>query len=254
MPGTVAGLLGCLFGIIGIFAFAIVFVPLAACCALVGLVRGIVGKSAAGIGTSVLAGALSVFGFIASPTLWILTAGVLAGGLIASQPPTQPSQVAQRTAMPPTYHAAPAYPALPPTHYPPSPPPPLMVSPALRQPTPANQMTAGSVGVTAPFGSAAAIQQAKAESQRARQECRNRRLAGELKTFKASTECSNPVTIAAYSRAGYPFMDLVVAVNARLLALSEAIDQHRMTEAEANAEYNEFLTRIRTTELERLRR
>jgi hypothetical protein len=38
MKGVLAGLFGCVFGIIGIFAFAIVFVPLAGICAIVGLI------------------------------------------------------------------------------------------------------------------------------------------------------------------------------------------------------------------------
>ena len=57
-PGLVAGLLGCILGTIGIFAFGFVFVPLAALCALIGLLRGLTGFSFAGIGTSLLAACL----------------------------------------------------------------------------------------------------------------------------------------------------------------------------------------------------
>jgi hypothetical protein len=38
--GLLAGLLGCLFGLLGIFAWGIIFVPLAVICSLVGLLRG----------------------------------------------------------------------------------------------------------------------------------------------------------------------------------------------------------------------
>lgn len=69
MPGLVAGLLGCAFGITGIFALGLVFVPLALLCALVGFLRGIIGGSAAGIGASVLASVLAVVGFATSPGL-----------------------------------------------------------------------------------------------------------------------------------------------------------------------------------------
>ena len=78
--GVVAGLLGCLFGILGIFTVGIVFVPLAALCTLFGLLRGIAGRSVAGIGCSLLAGTLTVWGFVVSPTLWVLVgAGILVG-------------------------------------------------------------------------------------------------------------------------------------------------------------------------------
>ncbi len=96
MQGVIAGILGCIFGVIGVFAIGFVFVPLAAACAVVGLIRGISGKSAAGIGTSLVAGVLSVFGFVTSPSLWLLTAGVL----VASHLPP-PATTAQRaTSMP----------------------------------------------------------------------------------------------------------------------------------------------------------
>jgi hypothetical protein len=70
--------LGCLFGILGILTWwPIVFVPLAAICAVVGLLNGFFGLNAAGIGTSVLAGALTVIGFAVSPSLWVLVGGLL---------------------------------------------------------------------------------------------------------------------------------------------------------------------------------
>ena len=70
--GVLAGILGCIFGILGIFTFGIVFVPLAIVCSIFGLLRGIFGGSIPGIGTSILAAALGIFGFIFSPSLWIL--------------------------------------------------------------------------------------------------------------------------------------------------------------------------------------
>jgi len=77
--GVVAGLLGCALGLLGIFAWGLIFVPLAALCSITVLVRGITGRSAVGVGTSILAGVLSVWGFIVSPSLWVLLgAGILA--------------------------------------------------------------------------------------------------------------------------------------------------------------------------------
>ncbi len=43
--GMVAGLLGCVFGVLAILTSGIIFVPLAALCAVIGLVRGVGGRA-----------------------------------------------------------------------------------------------------------------------------------------------------------------------------------------------------------------
>ncbi len=63
-----------MFGVLGIFTLGIVFVPLAALCSVIGLVRGLSSMSGAGIGMSVLGGLLTVAGFAFSPSLWLLFA------------------------------------------------------------------------------------------------------------------------------------------------------------------------------------
>lgn len=73
-PGLIAGILGCVFGVLGIVASGLIFVPLAALCSVVGIIRGVLGRSAAGIGTSALAVLLTIIGFVVSPTLWALLA------------------------------------------------------------------------------------------------------------------------------------------------------------------------------------
>jgi hypothetical protein len=75
--GVLAGLFGCVFGLLGIFTWGLIFVPLSAICALVGSFRGIAGRSITGIGCSLLAGMLAVFGFVVSPSLWVLTGAAL---------------------------------------------------------------------------------------------------------------------------------------------------------------------------------
>ena len=94
--GIVAGLLGCLFGVLGILTSGIIFVPLAALCAVIGLLRGLGGRSAAGVGTSLLAGILSVIGFAVSPSLWLL-----AGGLLVASQVHEPTVAAQSTTIAP---------------------------------------------------------------------------------------------------------------------------------------------------------
>jgi hypothetical protein len=91
--GLLAGVLGCVFGVLGIFTFGIIFVPLAALCALIGCVRGLAGGSMSGFGASLLAGLLAFVGFTVSPSLWLLTGGLLLAAQIPSS--NQPVQVAQ---------------------------------------------------------------------------------------------------------------------------------------------------------------
>jgi hypothetical protein len=77
-PGVVAGALGCVFGVLGIFTLGLVFVPLAALCSVVGLIRGLTSASAAGIGLSLVGAVLTIAGFIFSPSLWVLLAAAIA--------------------------------------------------------------------------------------------------------------------------------------------------------------------------------
>jgi hypothetical protein len=96
-PGVVAGLLGCVFGVLGIFTLGLIFVPLAAICSVVGLLRGLTGVSLSGIGCSLLAGALTFWGFVVSPSLWLLVgAGILAQHLPASRSSAAPTAAIPR--------------------------------------------------------------------------------------------------------------------------------------------------------------
>lgn len=84
--GVIAGLLGCLFGTLGILTIGLVFVPLAAICAAVGLLRGIFGRNAAGIGLSLLAWITVAIGIAVSPTVWIAFLAIL-GSIVGDQRP-----------------------------------------------------------------------------------------------------------------------------------------------------------------------
>src|SRR5580698_3898400 len=92
--GVVAGIVGSVLAVFGIFTRGLIFVPLAAICTLVALVRGITGKSAAGIGCSLLAGALTFWGVVVSPSIWI----VVGAGLLAAHSPSHPATVSASTA------------------------------------------------------------------------------------------------------------------------------------------------------------
>jgi hypothetical protein len=88
--GIVAGILGCLFAVLGIFTIGIIFVPIAALCSLIGLIRGISGPSLAGIATSLLGAVLTIFGFISSPTLWLFAAGLFVASQSNNSATSQP--------------------------------------------------------------------------------------------------------------------------------------------------------------------
>ena len=82
--GVVAGLFGCIFGTLGILTIGLIFVPLAAICAAAGLLRGIFGRSAAGIGLSLLAWITVAIGTAVSPTVWVVFLAIL--GSIVGDP------------------------------------------------------------------------------------------------------------------------------------------------------------------------
>jgi hypothetical protein len=88
----------------------------------------------------------------------------------------------------------------------------------------------------------------KEQVDEAAQDCRQKRLNGELKTFVASVQCSNPRIIAAYQNANYPNMDLVELVTASRLAGAEKIDRGEITEAEFQLQLAELGTRVASEE------
>ncbi len=108
--GVLAGVLGCVFGVLGIFFIGLIFVPLAALCAIIGLIRGIGSGSATAVGLSIIAGILCFFGFAVSPSLWVLLGVGLLAGLIASHHAT-PTIAPPPVNPPAAYYAAPPSPA-----------------------------------------------------------------------------------------------------------------------------------------------
>jgi hypothetical protein len=96
-----------------------------------------------------------------------------------------------------------------------------------------------------------AIKQAGEETKAAMLECKNKRLSGELKTYVASAQCSNPMMIAAFQKAGYRYMDLVNRFAAKRVELSEKVDNHQLTEAKATLESAEYLSHVADEERHR---
>jgi hypothetical protein len=201
--GVMAGLLGCVLGILGIFFWGIIFVPLAAICSLVGVIRGIIGPSISGIGCSLLGGVLTVWGFVVSPSLWIL----LCASVLATHQPVRPQASA-----------------------------------------PAKPIT----GFAAPPSTLDALKrQAAAQAVAAMMECKSKRLSGELPTRFASVQCSNPRIIEAFRKADYRYMDLVYLVTEKRFELAKEIDSGRMTDAQSDYEFKNFLAEINNKERQR---
>ena len=89
------------------------------------------------------------------------------------------------------------------------------------------------------------------KSRQAIEECRQRRLRGELASYKMSAECSSPKIFAAWQEANYPHMDLITAwVNEREAA-SERVDQRAMTPRDFDLKMVELTNRLTAEERRR---
>jgi hypothetical protein len=64
--------IACILAVLGIVVSGVIFVPLAALCAVTALIRALTGKNLAGVGVSALAFVLAAIGFAVAPSLWLL--------------------------------------------------------------------------------------------------------------------------------------------------------------------------------------
>ena len=89
--GQTTGLLGILFGLLGIFTIGLLFTPLAALFSIVALLRALSCISPTGILIALTGSFLTVIGIVVSPTLWVAI-GLIIG---ATAPPSSKSNVDQ---------------------------------------------------------------------------------------------------------------------------------------------------------------
>ena len=75
-------------------------------------------------------------------------------------------------------------------------------------------------------------------------ECKDKHKRGELKSLKATVECSNPKVYAAWKEAGEPNLDLLNVLLAARLVGAENVDRGRITEAEYQLQLAELNARI----------
>lgn len=93
-----------------------------------------------------------------------------------------------------------------------------------------------------------ATQAAVNEMAAAINECRAKRLAGELRSYVESAECSNPRIIQAFSNVNYRYMDLVTLMVAKRTQIGERLDRKQISEADAGVAYQQAFTDIVTAE------
>ena len=95
------------------------------------------------------------------------------------------------------------------------------------------------------------MQSAVEKSRIAIEQCRERRLRKELKSYLESAQCSDPKIFAAWQEANYPHMDLVTAwLNAREEA-SQKVDQHLITPKQFDEQMDALTARLTAEEKRR---
>lgn len=89
------------------------------------------------------------------------------------------------------------------------------------------------------------------EAEHAVDECRTKRLSGELPSFAASVQCSNLPMIRAFGAVSYSYMDLIKALAEKRLALAQKIDRGELTEDQANLENAKLYLELAVAERQR---
>ncbi len=88
------------------------------------------------------------------------------------------------------------------------------------------------------------MQDAVDQSRQAINDCRDKRQRGELPSYKASAQCSNPRIFAAWQAAQYPHMDLITQwLNAREAA-SDRVDQHQLSPDQFEQQMDDVTVRL----------
>ena len=94
-------------------------------------------------------------------------------------------------------------------------------------------------------------QEAMNEVQQVIDECRAKRLSGQLPNYVASVQCSNPRMVQLFSASHYRYMDLIQWLALQRLEVARRIDSHELTDAQGNLENQKNLRTIIETEQRR---
>lgn len=95
------------------------------------------------------------------------------------------------------------------------------------------------------------LQQALKITARAADECKAKRLSGQLPSHAASVQCANPAMLQAFSAAHYRYMDLIEFFAAKRLEVATKIDRGELTEQQGQIETQRLFASIQATERQR---
>ena len=96
-----------------------------------------------------------------------------------------------------------------------------------------------------------AIQNALKITNEAANECRAKRLRGELNSYVASVDCATPKMWLAFKAAQYRYMDLILWWVAKRHEVAEKLDRHELTETQAQSENEKIYKELVATERQR---
>ena len=82
-------------------------------------------------------------------------------------------------------------------------------------------------------------------------ECKAKRLSGQLPSHAASVQCANPAMLQAFNAAHYKYMDLIQYFAAKRLEVAAKIDRGEMTEQQGQVETRKIFASIQATERQR---
>ena len=82
-------------------------------------------------------------------------------------------------------------------------------------------------------------------------ECKAKRLSGQLPSHAASVQCANPAMLQAFNAAHYKYMDLIQYFAAKRLEVATKIDRGEMTEQQGQVETQKIFASIQATERQR---
>jgi hypothetical protein len=118
-----------------------------------------------------------------------------------------------------------------------------------RQPTP--QLVQRPTPQQAPISAQDPMQWAAQVTVQTANECRTKRLRGELPTHAASVQCANAPMLAAFNEAHYRYMDLIQLFAAKRLELATRIDHGELTEQQGQLEIQNAYASIQEAERRR---
>ena len=103
------------------------------------------------------------------------------------------------------------------------------------------------MGAPLPGQSQDPIQQALKVTVQAADECKAKRLSGQLPSHAASVQCANPPMLQTFKTANYRYMDLIQFFAAKRLEMATKIDRGEMTEQQGQVEIQKIYASIQAT-------